>query len=94
MVEFRIYDIQQRSRKERTYCVVYDAGGFNCVASNQMVKFCWGQISCSQIMLLCDQAHGWIICHVAHETAICHIPLIHSFTGHRKTVADAQLANS
>jgi len=50
-------------------------------------------MSCSQITLLYDQAHGWIIRHIAHETAVCHIALIHGFTGDRKTVTDAQFAN-
>jgi hypothetical protein len=58
------------------------------------VKFGWSQMSSSHIMLLYDQIHGWIIRRVAHETAICHIPLIQSFTGDRKTVANAQLADS
>jgi hypothetical protein len=39
MVEFRIYNIQQRSGKELACCVGYDAGGFNYIASNQTVKF-------------------------------------------------------
>jgi len=58
MVEFRIYNIQQRNRKELAYCVVCDVGGFNYIASNQMVKFGSGRMSCSQIILLYDQAHG------------------------------------
>jgi len=39
MVEFRIYNIQQSNRKELAYCVVYDVGGCNYIASNQTVKF-------------------------------------------------------
>jgi len=93
MVEFRIYNIQQRNRKEVGYCVVYDVGGFTYIASNQMVKFGWGQMNCSQIILLYDQAHGWLIRHVAHEAAISHIALINSFTGDRKTVANAHFTN-
>jgi len=35
-----------------------------------------------------------LTCHVAHEIAISHIALINIFTGDRKTVANAEFANS